>query len=94
MNKYEIMYILDGKLAEDAVDARIEKYKALVTSSGGEVEKTDKWGLKKFAYPIDKKAEGFYVLMNFTSAPLLPLELERQMRISDEVIRFIIINRD
>ena len=94
MNKYEILYILDGKLSEEAVDAQIEKYKTLVVSNGGEVEKADKWGLKKFAYPIAKKNEGFYVLMNFSSAPDFPAEMERQMKISDDVVRYMVINRN
>ena len=94
MNKYEMLYILDAKLEGDAVEAQVEKYKALVTSSGGEVEKADKWGVKKFAYPIEKRSEGFYILMTFTAPPALPLEIERQMRVSDEVIRFMIINKN
>ena len=94
MNKYEALYILDSKLSEETTEAQIEKYKALITSSGGEVEKIDKWGLKKFAYEIEKKTEGFYVLMNFTAPSSLPLELERQMKISDEVIRVMIINKN
>ena len=94
MNKYEALYILDSKLSEEAAEAQIEKYKALITSSGGEVEKIDKWGLKKFAYEIEKKTEGFYVLMNFTAPSALPLELERQMKIADEVIRVMIINKN
>ena len=94
MNKYELLYILDAKLSEEQTEAQVEKYKALVASSGGEVEKADKWGVKKFAYPIDKKTEGFYVLMNFTAPSSLPLEIERQMKISDEVIRFMTINKN
>ena len=94
MNKYEVLYILNAKLGDEAIDAQIEKYKTLVTSSGGEVEKADKWGVKKLAYPIEKKTEGFYVLMNFTAKSELPAEMERQMKISDEVMRYITINRN
>ena len=94
MNKYEVLYILDGKLSEEAVETQVEKYKTLVTSSGGEVEKTDKWGLKKFAYLIEKKSEGYYILMNFSASSGFPQELERQMKISDEVLRFMVINRN
>ena len=94
MNKYEVLYILDGKLSEEAVETQVEKYKTLVTSSGGEVEKTDKWGLKKFAYLIEKKSEGYYILMNFSASSCFPQELERQMKISDEVLRFMVINRN
>ena len=94
MNKYEVLYILDGKLSEEAVETQVEKYKTLVTSSGGTIEKADKWGMKKFAYPIEKKSEGYYILMNFSAKPGFPAEMERQMKISDEVMRYIVINRN
>ncbi|MDR0425700.1 MAG: 30S ribosomal protein S6 [Clostridiales bacterium] len=93
MNRYEVLYILNTKSEEAVREAQIEKYKALVTSSGGTVEAVDKWGAKKLAYPIGFKSEGFYVLMNFTAAPDFPEELERQMRISDEVMRFIVVKK-
>lgn len=93
MNKYEVLYILDCKLDDAAKDAQIEKYKGVVTAAGGEVENVDKWGVKKLAYEIDFKSEGFYVLMNFTAPATLPAELERQMRIADEVIRFIVVKK-
>ena len=57
------------------------------------MESVDKWGDKKFAYPIDYKTEGYYVLMNFTADPAFPQELERQMRIADEVIRYMVIKK-
>jgi small subunit ribosomal protein S6 len=94
MNKYEILYILTTGLGDEATDAQIEKYNKLIEASGGAVEKTDKWGVKKLAYPIDYKTEGYYVLVNFTAPSTLPLEIERQMKISDEIIRSIIIKKD
>lgn len=93
MNKYEVLYILDSKVEGAQKDALIEKYSALVAENGGEVESVDKWGDKKFAYPIDYKTEGYYVLMNFTADPAFPQELERQMRIADEVIRYMVIKK-
>lgn len=94
MNKYEVLYILVANLDEAAREAQIEKYSDLVKSFKGEVENVNKWGVKKFAYPIDFKAEGYYVLMNFTSDSQFPQELERQMRISDEVVRYMVVRKD
>ena len=91
MNKYEVLYILDAKIDDAAKDALIEKFKGVVESAGGAVENVDKWGVKKLAYEI--KSEGYYVLMNFTANADLPQELERQMRITDEVMRFIVVKK-
>ncbi len=93
MNKYEVLYIIDSKVEGAAKDALVEKYSALVTANGGEVESVDKWGDKKLAYPIDYKNEGYYVLMTFTAKPEFPQELERQMRIADEVMRYMVIKK-
>ena len=93
MNKYEILYILEANLDEAAKDALVEKFSALVTANGGEVESVNKWGNKRFAYEMDGKTEGYYVLMNFTANPDLPQEIERQMRISDEVIRYMTVRK-
>ncbi len=94
MNKYEILYIIDAKLDDAAKEAQVEKYSSLVTSNGGEVVSVDKWGTKRFAYPIDFKNEGYYVLMNFTANADLPLEIARQMKISDAIIRQLIVRKD
>ena len=93
MNKYEILYILKANLDEAEKEAQVEKYSALVTANGGEVENVNKWGNKRFAYEIDGKTEGYYVLMNFTANPDLPQEIERQMKISDEVVRQMIVRK-
>ena len=93
MNKYEVLYILAANLDESVKEAQVEKYSALVTANGGEVENVNKWGNKRFAYEIDGKTEGYYVLMNFTAKADLPQEMERQMKISDEVIRYMIVRK-
>ena len=94
MNNYEALYILRADLGDEATEAQIAKYAKAVTDAGGEVEKTDKWGVKKLAYQIDFKTEGYYVLMTFTAPGTLPLELERQMKISEEVIRYLVIRKE
>ena len=86
MNKYELLYILAAG-SEDNINSNIEKYKNLVEKNGGAVEKIDRWGMKRFAYPINFKNEGYYVLMNFECDGKLIAEIDRQMRINDDVYR-------
>lgn len=93
MNKYEILYILDTKLDDAEKDALIERFKGVVETAGGSVEGVDKWGVKKLAYEINFKSEGYYVLMNFTAEATVPAEIERQMRITDGVMRFIVVRK-
>ncbi len=90
---YEVVYILDPNLTEDATAALVEKFKALVESKGtlGEV---NEWGKRHLAYPINDQTEGYYVLMTFTATPDLPAELDRQLRINDNVMRSIIVCTD
>ena len=93
MKNYELLYIIKGEVGEENVDSIIAKVEKIVTDNGGSVEKSEKWGLKKFAYPIDYKTEGFYVLMNFASEPDFPAELDRNLRISDEIVRGMIVSK-
>lgn len=90
---YEVVYILDPNLAEDATAALVEKFKTLVESKGtlGEV---NEWGKRRLAYPINDLNDGYYVLMTFTATPDLPAELDRQLRINDSVMRSIIVCTD
>lgn len=94
MNKYEVLYILSTQIDDAAKDAAIEKFSSVVTTAGGSVEKLDKWGVRRLAYPIKFKNDGFYVLMSFTGEATLPAEITRQMNISDEVLRHIIVKMD
>ena len=71
----------------------IDKFKAVVESLGGTVNSVEKWGARKYAYPIDYKTEGYYVLMNFTSESTVPQELERQMQISEGFVRKMILKK-
>ncbi|MBO5215946.1 MAG: 30S ribosomal protein S6 [Clostridia bacterium] len=93
MNKYEILYILDAKLDDAEKETLIERFKGIVETAGGSVEGVDKWGVKKLAYEINFKSEGYYVLMNFTAEANVPAEIERQMRITDGVMRFIVVRK-
>lgn len=91
MNKYEVMYVLDAVADDETIAAQIDRFTKIVTDNGGQVEKIDRWGRRRLAYPIDFKNDGYYVLMYMQAEPSLPDELERNFRISEEVMRFIVI---
>lgn len=94
MNKYELLYIISSEADEKARDAIIKKFSDMITKNGGKIDTLDKIGMKKFAYPIQDRTDGFYVLMTFTSEPSLPLEMEKQMRITDFFVRNMFIRLD
>ena len=91
MNKYEAMYVITPELEDEAVKGIIEKYTGIITANGGEIEKVDEWGRRRLAYPINYKTEGYYVLMTFTSEPSFPKELDRVLRITDGIMRSLIV---
>ena len=93
MTNYELMFILDPALEDDKKEAAVEMVKSVIAADG-EVGKVDVWGMRKLAYPIQKKNEGYYVVIEFTANPTLPKELDRRLRISDSIIRHIIVNKD
>lgn len=93
MVNYELMFVIDPTLEEAQRDAVIERYKAVIADSG-EVEDVDVWGMRDLAYPIQKLTKGFYVVMQFKAEPDLPKELDRRLKIADDVIRHIIVNKD
>ena len=93
MNKYELMVIIDPALEDDKKEAAVENVKSIIAEAG-EVSATDVWGLKKLAYPIQKKTEGYYVVFQFEAQPELPKELDRRLRIADAYMRHIIVNKD
>lgn len=93
MNKYEILYILDNDIDDEKKAALVDRFAELIKSLGGEVESVDKWGTKRFAYPIDYKNDGYYVLMNFSAESTVPTEIDRQMKNTDSVIRQMIIRK-
>jgi small subunit ribosomal protein S6 len=93
-NKYEVLLIIKSGTTEVARDKSIAKFEKLIEKAGGTIDMIDKWGNRRFAYPIDFKREGFYVLIYFTAPSSVPSELERVLRISDEIVRFMVINRN
>ena len=93
MNSYELLYILNNELSDEAKGAVVEKLNAVVTDNGGTIDGIDKWGTRKLAYPIDYKTEGYYVLVNFSAPATVPEEIKRFNRITDELVRSMIIKK-
>ena len=94
MTNYEIMFIIDPTLEEEKKNATVEKVQEIIKTGEGEVSNVDVWGMKKLAYPIEKKNEGYYVVIEFQAGIELPKELDRRLKISDDVMRHMIINKD
>ena len=94
MRKYETIFILHPSLDEEAVKANIEKFKGVIENGGGTVENVDFWGKRKLAYEIAKVNEGFYTLINFEANTELPKELDIVFRITDGVIRHIVVKQE
>lgn len=93
MNKYELLYIIENGISDEAKQEVVDKMAEVITSNGGEIESTDKWGTKKYAYPIDYKTEGYYVLLNFSAPSNVPEEIKRFNRNTDELVRSMIIKK-
>lgn len=95
MTKYETMYILRPELEAEAYDALVEKFKGIIESEKGEMTNVNIMGRRKLAYEVDKKfREGYYVLFNYTGEANVVNELERNFRISDDVIRYLILKEE
>ncbi|MFN3323148.1 MAG: 30S ribosomal protein S6 [Bryobacteraceae bacterium] len=89
MRIYEELFIVRPDAPEEEIDAYIEQIKQIITSGGGNVDKVDKWGVRRLAYRVQKRTEGYYVLIQFTSGPEVVKEIERRMRVTDLVMKFL-----
>mgnify|MGYP000112278307 FL=1 len=87
------MYIIKP-VEDETIDAVVAKFEKLLTNNGAVIDKTDRWGKRKLAYLIDDLAEGYYVLVDFSAEPAAVKELDRVMKITDEVMRHMIIKKD
>ena len=87
---YEVVFVVDPAQGEEGVAALVNNFKSLIEQNSSAVE-VEEWGTRKLAYPIDYKTEGYYVLVNFTSAPEFPRELDRKLRINDGIMRSLIV---
>ncbi len=93
MNNYELVYVLRPAIEDEAKEAVLDKVKTIIEESG-EVAKVDVWGVKRLAYEIQKLREGYYVLVEFKATTDVPKELDRNLKINDNVIRHMVINID
>ena len=91
MNQYEVMYVIDPALEDSARIELINRFSDLVKKNGGEVDRVDEWGKRRLAYAIQYKTEGYYVLMYIKAPAELPREIERNMQISDAVLRYLTV---
>lgn len=93
MNKYETVYIVSPTADEEHVKGLVEKFNNLV-SANGELEKVEEWGRKKLAYEVQDQKEGYYVLMNFSANSDFPAELERNFKITEGILKYMVIRKD
>lgn len=90
---YEVVYILNPAMGEEATAAMVAKFKTMAENRGSAVE-VDEWGKRRLAYPINDLLDGYYVLMTFTADAAFPAELDRVLRITDGVVRSMIVCKD
>lgn len=93
MNKYETIFIADVTEGEEKVKALVEKFKNLIETSA-QLDSIDEWGKKRLAYPINDLNEGYYTFIEFSAEPDFPLELERNYKITDGIMRFLVIRKE
>nr|MDD6336297.1 30S ribosomal protein S6 [bacterium] len=94
MNPYEALYIFKPDMEEETRKTLVERFSTIVTAGGGQVEKIDEWGKRRLAYPIQFLNEGYYVLMTFSAPGELVHELERNLQINENVIRYLVTRTD
>lgn len=94
MRQYEMMVILDPEIDERTVAPSLDKYLTVITNDNGSVDKVDIWGRRRLAFPIKKKADGIYAVINFTSESATAKELERQLGINEAILRTKLLRPD
>jgi small subunit ribosomal protein S6 len=94
MRIYEEMFILRPDATEEEIDPFVEQIKTVITSQGGTLDKVEKMGVRRLAYRVQKRNEGFYILMQFTAGPESVHEVERRLRVTDMVMKFITVRID
>ena len=94
MSKYELALVVNAKIEDEARAAVVEKAKAYIERFGGTITEVEEWGKKRLAYEIQKMREGFYYFIQFEASTDCPAELEKRMRIMDNVLRYLIVNKD
>ncbi len=94
MNKYELAFVVSAKLEDEERAAVVEKAKAYIARFGGNVTEVEEWGKKRLAYEIQHQREGFYYFIQFEADAACPAELEKRVRIMDNVLRYLVVRKD
>lgn len=94
MRIYEELFIVRPDATDEEIDPLVDQVKNVIAGASGTVEKLEKWGVRKLAYRVAKRAEGYYVLLQFTAGPEAVKEIERRLRVSDLVLKFITVRVD
>jgi small subunit ribosomal protein S6 len=94
MRRYEMMVILDPQLDERAVTPSLDRFLGVVKTQGGRVNKVDVWGKRRLSYEIDKRTEGIYAVVDMSCTPATVAELDRQLSLSESVLRTKVLRRD
>ena len=94
MNKYELAVVVNAKIEDDERAATVEKVKEYITRYNGNITNVDDWGKKKLAYDIQKMSEGYYYFIQFEAEADSPAEIERHVRIMENVLRYLCVRQD
>lgn len=92
-NNYETIFVINNEVGEENVKVLVEKFKNLLETSA-QLESIEEWGKRRLAYPIDDLNEGYYVLANFSAESSFPAELERIYKITDGILKYIVVRKD
>lgn len=94
MSKYELALVVNAKIEDEAREAVVEKAKEYIVRYGGTVTEVEEWGKKRLAYEIQKMREGFYYFIQFEADATCPAEVERHVRIMDNVLRYLVVKKE
>lgn len=94
MSKYELTLVVNAKIEDEAREAVVEKAKGYVARYGGTVTEVEEWGKKRLAYEVQKMREGFYYFIQFEADATCPAEVERHVRIMDNVMRYLVVKKE
>jgi small subunit ribosomal protein S6 len=94
MRNYETLFIIDPNLDVEGIKNLVEKFKGLIETNGGEITNLDEWGKRRLAYKVENLTEGYYVLINFEGEPAVAQDLERVFKITDGIVRYLIIRNE
>jgi small subunit ribosomal protein S6 len=91
---YEELFIIRPDATDEEITPIVEQIRGVITNAGGSIDKEERWGVRKLAYRVQKRNEGFYVLLQFTSDPQTVKEIERRLRVNDSVLKFLTVRID